>query len=434
MMESQSAGTESNEKTLTITALRQIEASLAYEQYLFSTIMDNAPYAIWYKDAEGRFLRVNRAWATRHHLDDPALAVGKTDFDFLPESIARETLRDEQVILQTGRPLVEKEARRTYPDGRVDWVATTKMPLRDKNGNIVGTFGIAREITPLKQAQAALQKAYAEVERQVAERTAELQQEIAARKQADEEIRRLNEALEQRVVERTAQLEAANKELEAFAYSVSHDLRAPLRAIDGFTRILQEDYATTLDSEGKRICAIIHNQTGRMSQLIDDLLAFSRLSRAEMQTAWIDMTTLVESIFQELTTLDDRARIDFQVAALPSARGDAKLIRQVWVNLLGNALKFSAKRARAIVVIGAQESDGELAYFVRDNGVGFDMQYADKLFGVFQRLHSEKEFPGTGVGLAIAQRIIHRHGGRVWAEGGIDQGATFYFALARKDG
>jgi PAS domain S-box-containing protein len=238
--------------------------------------------------------------------------------------------------------------------------------------------------------------------------------------------------LEQRVAERTAQLEAANKELEAFAYSVSHDLRAPLRAIDGFTRILMEDYASSLDAEGWRVCTVVRDETQRMGQLIDNLLAFSRLSRTQMQVAPIDMQALAQAVFHELTAPTDQARIDFRMTSLPPALGDLTLVRQVWVNLLANALKFSSRRDRAVIEVDYREAAGENTYLVRDNGAGFDMRYSDKLFGVFQRLHSEREFEGTGVGLAIVQRAVHRHGGRVWAEGEPDNGATLYFTLPGK--
>jgi light-regulated signal transduction histidine kinase (bacteriophytochrome) len=228
------------------------------------------------------------------------------------------------------------------------------------------------------------------------------------------------------------QLEAANQELEAFGFSVSHDLRAPLRAIDGFTRILEEDYGPRLDEEGRRLCGVVRQSTRRMNQLIDNLLALSRLSRAEMEFLNNDMQSMAESVFGELTTPENRDRIDFQIAPLPPATGDPILLRQVWTNLISNAIKFSSKRERPKIEIGCRSSPEEDVFFVRDNGAGFDMQYADKLFGVFQRLHSAAEFEGTGVGLAIVQRVVRRHDGRVWAEAEAEKGATFYFSLPKK--
>jgi light-regulated signal transduction histidine kinase (bacteriophytochrome) len=238
--------------------------------------------------------------------------------------------------------------------------------------------------------------------------------------------------LEERVLERTLQLQSANKELEAFSYSVSHDLRAPLRAIDGFTRILLEDYEPVLDEEGKRVCAVIRREAHHMEQLIDDLLALSRLGRKELCFTKIDMKAMASSVFDELVEEEDPGRIDFRVHRLPLATGDPALIRQAWVNLLSNAIKFSSRKERAVIEVGSKHSQDEYVYYVRDTGAGFDMEYADKLFGVFQRLHSEKEFEGTGVGLAIVQQVIRRHGGRVWAEGAVDRGATFYFSVPRK--
>ena len=240
--------------------------------------------------------------------------------------------------------------------------------------------------------------------------------------------------LEKVVVKARDAAEAANKELETFSYSVSHDLRAPLRAIDGYTRILFEDYEPHLDAEGKRVCSVIRENTGNMSRLIDDLLAFSRLGRAEMKFFAIDMGTLANSVCYEMTTPEQRERIDFHVDSVPPAVGDPALMHQVWMTLLSNAIKFSSKRERAVIKVRGEHGENETIYSVQDNGVGFDMQYAHKLFGVFQRLHSTREFEGNGVGLAIVQRLIHRHGGRVWAEGKVGEGAIFYFTLPRREG
>ncbi len=223
--------------------------------------------------------------------------------------------------------------------------------------------------------------------------------------------------------------EASNRELEAFAYSVSHDLRAPLRAIDGFSRILLEDYSGKLDEEGKRVCGIISENTRKMSQLINDLLAFSRLTNAEMQNLEIDMGRMVDSVCHELADEGKRKQVKLVVDPLPKVKGDPAMIRQVWSNLIENALKFTAGREMPEIHIRAIREKKRIIFSVEDNGVGFDMHYSEKLFRVFHRLHSPKEFQGTGVGLAIVQRVVERHGGRTWAKGEIGQGAIFYFSL-----
>ena len=235
--------------------------------------------------------------------------------------------------------------------------------------------------------------------------------------------------LEMRVLERTAELEAVNKELASFSYSVSHDLRAPLRAVDGYARMLEEDSAGRLDDEGRRLLKVIRDSSSRMGTLIDDLLAFSRLGRQPMARHSLDMVGLVREVVEELRGAYGAATIE--VAELPPASGDRSLLKQVWLNLVGNALKYSAKKDAPRVEIGGQAEGEEIVYCVRDNGAGFDMRYASKLYGVFQRLHAQEDFAGTGVGLAIVQRVVSRHGGRVWAEGKAGEGASFWFSLPR---
>jgi len=246
-----------------------------------------------------------------------------------------------------------------------------------------------------------------------------------------DEIQRLNGDLELRVKERTAQLEMMVKELEAFTYSISDDMRGPLRAIDGFSRVLMEEYPDKMDAEGKRLLNIIRSNARSMSELIDGLLAFSHLGRQPLDQADINMQELARSVFDEVQAANKERQISLELGNLPPAFGDRAMVRQVLYNLISNAFKFTRPKSNPAIEIGFQTGGNQNTYFVRDNGVGFDMQYSPKLFGVFQRLHSGDDYEGSGVGLALVQRIVLRHGGRVWAEGKIDEGATFSFSLPK---
>ena len=266
---------------------------------------------------------------------------------------------------------------------------------------------------------------YAEVRRYVKQ----LEAEIAERKHAQEEVRKLNDELEQRVIARTAELNAANQELEAFTHSISHDLRAPLRAIGGFSKMVLQDYGPQLPSEGQRLLNVVTSSADQMRLMIDHLLKFSRLGRQALAIQTVDVSALVHEVIGELRKGEADQKADVQVSELPRCKGDPALLKQVFVNLLSNAFKFTRAKDNPKIEVGCNEQNGEKIYFVRDNGAGFDMRYAGKLFGVFQRLHDEEQFEGTGVGLSIVQRIVQRHGGRIWAEAEENKGAIFYFTL-----
>jgi PAS domain S-box-containing protein len=320
-------------------------------------------------------------------------------------------------------------------DGEEIPVEISLSPLETEEGAVV--ISAIRDISEQKRYREAIQRLNESLEQRVKERTAELEAsntrlaaEIDQRKEADLQIQRLNLELEQRVSDRTAKLEEANKELESFSYSVSHDLRAPLRGIDGYIRMLEEDYADRLDSEGNRLLGVVSSEAKRMGQLIDDLLAFSRMGRQQMRATPIDMTDLARDVFENLTRDAPEHVPRFNLMPLPPASGDPAMLRQVFANLIGNALKFTRYQPSPVIEVGGWSGE-KMTYYVKDNGIGFDGEYSHKLFGIFQRLHSEEEFEGTGVGLALIKRVVHRHGGTVNAEGKPNQGATFYFTLPR---
>jgi PAS domain S-box-containing protein len=368
----------------------------------FVTLLENAGDFIYFKDHDNRFRFCSQTLAHITGHDSWRDMRGKNDFEVFPEETAHIYHEEELPIYREGKPLLNKTDPYFDAQGKSGWVNTNKWPVFDENRKtVVGIFGISRDITELKV--------------------------------AEDKIVELNRDLERRVEERTAQLEAVNKELESFSYSISHDLRTPLRAIDGFSHILLEDYAGKLDEEGKRLLNVVRDNTHRMGQLIDDILKFSRTGRVELNSSGIDMEQMAQAVVEELQSAIVGSKLQMEIDPIPPTRGDSAMMRQVFVNLISNAIKFSCTREIPRIQIGATINGEETVYYVRDNGVGFDMQYADKLFGVFQRLHSVNEFEGTGIGLAIVKRIITRHGGRVWADGKVNEGATIYFALPNRE-
>jgi PAS domain S-box-containing protein len=382
----------------------QAEEALREAQARLAGIVDSAMDAIITVDEEQRVVLFNRA-AERMFRCAAAEAIGQPLDRFLPERFRR---AHRAHVRQFGRTHVTKRAM-----GALGALYALRADGQE--------FPIEASIS---QIETDGRKFYTVILRDITER-----------RRAEDEVRRLNEELELRVAERTAQLEAANRELEAFSYSVSHDLRAPLRHINGFSQALLEDYAELLDEAGRGYLEELCGASRQMAQLIDDLLQLARVTRSEMRHEAVSLSELARNALAELRKAEPARAVRASVEDGLTARGDRRLLRVVLDNLLGNAWKFTSKRGEAVVEFGrGRKDDGETVYFVRDNGAGFSMAYADKLFGVFQRLHGAGEFEGTGVGLATVQRIVRRHGGRVWAEGEVDKGATFYFTLPPTEG
>lgn len=360
----------------------EAENSLRLASERIRDMYDNAPCGYHSLDRGGIFLDINSTWLNWLKTQRDQV-VNKLKFEDIltPESAARfklnfNTFKKEGVVRDE-----EYEVQRK--DGTTFQILLNETASFDESGNFVKSRSTALDFT---------------------------QQKIALRR-----------------------IEQLNQELESFSYSVSHDLRAPLRSIDGYTQILLEDYAGSLDDEGKRILNVVVNNARRMAKLIDDLLDFSRVGRKEISKSVVNTEAMVQSVVNELMAQEQHREIDLRVQLLDPSDADPNLLRQVWINLISNALKYTRKKDVAVIEISSEKNGGEIVFSVKDNGTGFDMQYAGKLFGVFQRLHRHKDFEGTGVGLAIVHRIVSRHGGKVWAEGEVDNGATFHFSLPNTD-
>ncbi len=371
------------------------QTALQESNSILRAVIEGTMDAIFMKDLQSRYLFINSAGANVVGKPQEEI-VGKDDTEIFPYEIGLAIMQNEREIIASGD-------NQTYEDivserGELRTFLTVKTLCRNERGEAIGVVGIGRDITE--------------------------------RKQAEEQIKELNQNLERRVEERTAQLEAANKELEAFSYSVSHDLRAPLRTIDGFSLALLERYDSQLDDKGKHYLQRVRTASQRMGELIDDLLNLSRVTRSQMEYQTVDLSRMVEAIAQNLSHTQPERQVEFIIAPNVVTQGDSRLLKVVFENLLNNAWKFTSKKLYSKIEFGTfLQPDGTTVYFVSDNGAGFDMAYADKLFGAFQRLHTVDEFPGTGIGLATVKRIIHRHGGQLWAESAVEQGATFYFTL-----
>lgn len=381
------------ERSLRKQAERDLRAS---EERFRMLVEDVDDYAIFMLDPQGRVIIWNIG-AERIYGHTTSEVIGEKFSGFYPLADRKNLTPEQALAAAASDGSFRDEGWQVRRDDSRFWGIIVITALRDEKENLTGFSVITRD--------------------------------ISARKEAEDEIRRLNASLEQRVAERTAELEEAYREMESFSYSVSHDLRAPLIHIAGFSELLTTDTETVLDDKTRRYLDTINKSAKRMSKMIDDLLAFSRTSRVEMHKVRVSMTEIVRSVRADLEPEMKGRQVSWIVAELPDVQGDPFLLRQAVFNLLANALKYTRTREEARIEVGATAAENETLFHVRDNGVGFNMEYAGKLFGVFHRLHSSSEFEGTGIGLANVRSIIKRHGGRTWAEAVVDGGATFYFSL-----
>lgn len=408
-----------------VTQNKRAEEALRTSEEQKNAIMENLPSALIHiMDREFRYVSNFGEGLQKAGLTNEML-VGKTIFEVLGPELGETIAGYYRQVL---------EGKTVHYEGSFEGqdYLVHSAPLRDERGNITQILSFSLNVTENIQTTKQLQAANLELQRLFDESNQlrlALLSVVEDQRLAQEKVQQLNRELEQRVRERTAQLEAANKELEAFAYSVSHDLRAPLRALDGFSSGLLRDYQDQLDAQGQHYLARIQGATRRMGQLIEDMLHLSRVSRQEMKRERVDLSQIASQIAENLAEQAPQRQVEFDIAPNLMVRADESLMTIALENLLGNAFKFTSRREEAHIQFGIDGHTDEIVYFIRDNGAGFDMAYMDKLFVPFQRLHSEQEFPGTGIGLATVNRIITRHGGRIWSESEVNHGTTFYFTL-----
>ena len=380
-----------------ISERKQAQAKLEDTQKMLQLVLDTIPVRVFWKDRDSAYLGCNKLFAEDSGLQEPEKLVGKTDFDMGWKEQAELYRADDQDVMQARKRKLNYEEPQTTPDGDQIWLETSKVPLTDQDDNIIGMLGTYHDITD--------------------------------RKRAEEELANYRDHLEELVAARTAELETVNKELATFSYSVSHDLRSPLRAIDGFSQALLDEYHDVLDADGQHYLERVRNAAQRMDSLIDDMLKLSRVTRSEFKRELVDLSALGREVMDELQKHEPQRKVEINIMPKISVKGDQSLLHIVLENLLGNAWKYTGETPLAHIEFGSETRDGETIYFVKDNGIGFDMKYANKLFMPFQRLHSTDKFPGTGIGLATVARIIERHNGRIWVEASPNEGASFLFTL-----
>jgi PAS domain S-box-containing protein len=382
------------------------KARTQIEQDLLNAFLEHIPDSVYFKDLDSRFVRISHSLAMHFGLSDPAQAVNKTDSDVFSSEHAEQAFVDEQEIIRTGLPIVGKEEKETWPDGREAWASTTKVPLRNRQGQIIGTMGISRDITERRRTEQELQKYKVHLEELVAARTAEL-------------------------ARRVEELARSNAELEQFAYVASHDLQEPLRMVASYTKLLARRYKGKLDSDADDFIGFAVDGATRMQTLIMDLLAYSRVTTKGQSFRLTEVKAACDIALENLQASIEESHAVVSVGLLPAVLGDAAQLAQLLQNLIGNAIKYGKERPE--IHVTARLDENNWVFSVQDNGIGIEPQYFERIFLMFQRLHTREQYSGTGIGLAICRKIVERHGGSIWVESQPGHGSTFLFTIPRSE-